>query len=112
MFETWQYADVIVSYVVGTGAGIWLYKRFVQEYLIQQTIDALVQEDFVRSFLNDEDELELRKWYDLDDLLEDANIKIKVEEEETWSNQDLEDLSNEEIQELLNRLQEIQDNDK
>ena len=70
MFETWQYADVIVSYLVGTGAGVWLFKRYVEEDLIRRTIDTLVEEDYVRSYMNEDGDIELYKWYELEDVLE------------------------------------------
>ena len=82
MFETWQYADVIVSYLVGTGAGIWLFKRYVEEDLIRRTIDTLVENDYVRSYMNSDGDIELYKWYELEDLLEDAKVVIKVDGEE------------------------------
>ena len=65
-----EYADVLVSYMIGTGAGIFLFKRYVQEAIIQRTIDMLVQEDYVRSYRSDDGEIHLHKWYDLDDLME------------------------------------------
>jgi hypothetical protein len=79
-----EYADVLVSYLVGTGAGLYLFKRYVQEGIIQRTIDMLVQEDYVRSYVGDDGELHLHKWYELDDVIE----VITKEQEENSEEED------------------------
>ena len=78
MFETAEYIDIIVSYLVGTFAGIWLFRKAVLEDIIVKTIDNLVENDFARSYINDDGDLELYKWYDLDDVLEELAKQKEV----------------------------------
>ena len=73
---------ILTSYGIGTVAGVWLFKRYVQEEIIIKTIDSLVENDFCRSYTNEDGEVELYKWYDLDDLLEGSKVTFKVNEEE------------------------------
>ena len=77
-----EYADVLVSYMIGTGAGIFLFKRYVQEGIIQRTIDMLVAEDYVRSYRGDDGELHLHKWYELDDIIEEISKETDNEEDD------------------------------
>ena len=72
--------EMIVAYVVGTAAGIILYRRAIQEDLIAQAIDTLVREDYVRSYEDDEGITHLYKWYDLDDVINE--IKEREEEQD------------------------------
>ncbi len=76
-----QWLVMLVSYGVGTLAGIWLFRRAVLEHTIVQTIDNLVKNDYARSFTNDEGEVELYKWYDLDDVIEEMAMAMAMENE-------------------------------
>ncbi len=83
-----QWLVMLVSYGVGTLAGIWLFRRAVLEHTIVQTIDNLVENDYARSYTNDEGEVELYKWYDLDDVIEEMarekeKGEVKSEEDDT-----------------------------
>jgi len=76
-----NYLEILVVYGIGTIVGIWLTKRYVQEVIITRTIDTLVEEDYVRSYLGDDGEIHLYKWYDLEDVIE-AIAKEREEENE------------------------------
>lgn len=77
-----EYLNTLIPYVIGTAAGVWLTYRYLyaslQERLIVATIDRLVAEDYCRSYLNDSGEVELYKWYELDDIIE----KLKETDDE------------------------------
>jgi hypothetical protein len=79
-----EYLDVLVPYVIGTIAGVWLCYRYIyaaiQERLIVTTIDRLVDEGYCRAYTNEEGEVELYKWYELDDIME-AIAKENIDEE-------------------------------
>jgi len=79
-----EYLDVLVPYAIGTVAGAWLCYRHlyvsIQERLIVSTIDRLVDEGYCRSYTNEEGEVELYKWYELDDIMEEI-AKEKFDEE-------------------------------
>jgi hypothetical protein len=83
-----QWLVMLVSYGVGTLAGIWLFRRAVLEHTIVQTIDNLVKNDYARSFTNDEGEVELYKWYDLDDVIEEMAMAMENEKGEVGSEED------------------------
>ena len=79
MYELWH---IGAAYVVGTAVGIVIFRQAIKEHLIVQALDTLVEQDYVRSYVDDEGITQLKKWYDLDDLLEDAKVRIKVDGEE------------------------------
>ena len=83
-----QWLVMLVSYGVGTLAGIWLFRRAVLEHTIVQTIDNLVENDYARSYTNDEGEVELYKWYDLDDVIEEMALAMEKEKGEVESEED------------------------
>lgn len=83
-----QWLVMLISYGIGTLAGIWLFRRAVLEHTIVQTIDNLVKNDYARSFTNDEGEVELYKWYDLDDIIEEMAMAIEEEKGEVKSEED------------------------
>ena len=76
-----NYLEILFVYFTGTLVGIWLFKQYVQESIIVKTIDSLVENDFCRSYVNESGEVELYKWYELDDVIE-AIAKEKEEDDE------------------------------
>ena len=78
MYETWH---VIAAYAAGTAAGIGIFHQWVKERIITMTIDSLVDQEYVRSYTDAYGVTHLHKWHDLDDLLEGAKVKIKVDGE-------------------------------
>ena len=56
---------LLTAYFVGTTAGIILFRQAIQEDLISRAIDTLVQEDYVRTYEDEEGITHLYKWYDL-----------------------------------------------
>ena len=54
--------EVIVSYVAGTAAGGLLFQRWITERAITRTLDLLIQEDYVRSWTDEEGTVQLYKW--------------------------------------------------
>ena len=78
MYELWQ---LLAAYFVGTAAGIIVFRQAIREQLVSGAIDALVENDYVRSTVDEEGTQHLKKWYDLEDLLEDANVRIRMDDE-------------------------------
>ena len=85
MYELWH---IGAAYVVGTAAGIGVFRHMIREDLVSRAIDTLVENDYVRTYTDEHGITHLHKWYDLDDLLEDAQVKIKINEEEEESEKD------------------------
>ena len=49
-----EYMDVLVAYVVGTFAGIWLFHTAVKEFVVKTTLDQLIDQRYLRHFIDDE----------------------------------------------------------
>lgn len=58
--------EVMLGYVVGTLVGIVLFRWYVKERIITATLDMLIQEEYVRSYVDDEGITQLYKWHELD----------------------------------------------
>ena len=76
MYETWHLAT---AYVVGTAAGIGIFRHWIKERIIAITIDSLVEQEYVRAYEDEEGTLYLYKWHDLEDMLD--MIRTVTEEE-------------------------------
>ena len=83
MYETWHLAT---AYTVGTIAGIGIFRWWVKERIIAMTIDSLVEQEFVRSYHDEEGTMYLYKWHDMEDLLD--KIRIVTEEEARTEEED------------------------
>lgn len=89
--------EVIVSYIVGSVAGIWLFKRLATEHTIAATLDNLVEEGYIRTRVDKDGITQLYK-YD-----ERPDVKISFE--------DVEDLMNMDEDELARRIEEVLEED-
>ena len=54
--------EVIVCYVAGTAAGGLLFRRWIEERAITRTLDMLINEDYVRSWIDSDGVIQLYKW--------------------------------------------------
>ena len=90
--------EVIVSYIVGSVAGIWLFKRLTTEHTIASTLDNLVEEGYIRARVGEDGITQLYKY---DDERPDVNISFE----------DVEDLMNMDEDELARRIAEILEED-
>ena len=67
MYETWHLA---AAYVCGTAVGIGIFHQWVKEKIITMTIDSLVDQEYVRSYTDENGTVHLHKWHDLEDLVD------------------------------------------
>jgi len=67
MYETWH---IIAAYAAGTAAGIGIFRQWVKERIITMTIDSLVDQEYVRSYTDENGTVHLHKWHDLEDLVD------------------------------------------
>jgi len=65
--------EVIVCYLAGTAAGGLLFRQWIEERAITRTLDMLINEDYVRSWIDSDGVIQLHKWED-----------DPVMDEETW----------------------------
>ena len=68
MYETWQ---LLTAYFVGTAGGIFLFRQVIKEQLIAGALDSLVEQDYIRSYVDDEGITQLYKWYELEDVIDE-----------------------------------------
>lgn len=61
--------------------GIYLTRRYWQEKMVERTLDTLIAGDYVRSWEDEDGQIHLYKWYELEDLLEGAKVTVKVDDE-------------------------------
>ena len=75
-----EYLNTLIPYGIGTIAGITLFRHAVKESIIVKTIDNLVENDYCRSYVNENGEVELYKWYELEDVIEEIK-KAEADED-------------------------------
>jgi len=61
MYELWH---IGLAYVIGTAAGIGIFRGWIQERIITATIDTLIRDEYVRSYEDEEGMVHLYKWRD------------------------------------------------
>ena len=105
MYELWH---VGAAYVVGTVVGIGIFRHMVREDLIARAIDTLVDQDYVRTYVDENGITHLHKWYDLEDLLDGAKVRIRMDDEELPET-DLEIIENMDKEEIVEILEELED---
>ena len=85
--------EVIVSYIVGSVASIWLFRRMVTERTIAMTLDNLVDEGYIRTRVDEDGITQLYKYDEL------PNVRITFE--------DVEELMDMDEDELARRIEEV-----
>ena len=53
--------EVAIGYVVGSAASLLIFQRWIRERIITGTLDMLIEEDYVRSWIDDEGIVQLSK---------------------------------------------------
>ena len=62
MFEVWHLA---AAYVVGSAAALWLFRMWVQEKIVTATLDTLIEQGYLYSWLDEDGTTQITKWQDL-----------------------------------------------
>ena len=80
--------EVMLGYVVGTLVGIVLFRWYVKERIVTATLDMLIQEEYVRAWVDKDGITQLYKWHELDqqqlwDTLEDIMEEMKNETDDS-----------------------------
>ena len=113
MYELWH---IGAAYVIGTAAGIGIFRHMVREDLVSRAIDTLVENDYVRTYQDPSGITHLYKWYEIEDLLEDAKIRIREHgtdpELDPSDLEIIESMDPEEISAILEELIEEEKNEK
>ena len=80
--------EVMLGYVVGTLVGIFLFRVYVKERIVTATLDMLIQEEYVRAWVDKDGITQLYKWHELDheqlwDTLESIMEEMKDETDDS-----------------------------
>jgi len=89
--------EVIVSYIVGSVMGFWLFKQMTTERTIAATLDNLVDEGYIRTRVDEDGITQLYKYDEL------PNTKITFD--------DVEELMDMDEDELARRIEEVLEED-
>ena len=60
--------EVAIGYVVGTVVGLLLFRMFVRERIVTATLDMLIQEEYVKSWEDEDGTTQLVKWREAVDI--------------------------------------------
>ena len=53
--------EVALGYMVGSAASLFLFREWIKENIVNSTLDMLIREDYVRSWVDDEGIIQLSK---------------------------------------------------
>ena len=67
--------DVIIGYVVGTIATIVLFHQFIKEHIIVTALDSLIEQGYLRSYVDEHGITQLIKYYEMTDEEMDRNLE-------------------------------------
>jgi len=67
--------EVALGYMVGSAASLLLFRTWIKERIVEGTLDMLIQEDYVRSWIDDDGVVQLSK---LDEDIMDREISDEV----------------------------------
>jgi len=73
--------EMIAAYTVGTIAGVYLFREWTRERLVTNTLDVLIEQGYLRSWIDDEGTVNLYKWYEIEDILKE--IERDEDEDDT-----------------------------
>ena len=62
MFEVGHLA---AAYVVGSAAALWLFRTWVQEKIVTATLDTLIEQGYLYSWLDEDGTTQITKWKDI-----------------------------------------------
>jgi len=67
--------EVALGYMVGSAASLLLFRTWIKERIVGSTLDMLIAEDYVRSWIDDDGVVQLSK---LDENIMDREISDEV----------------------------------
>jgi len=90
--------EVALGYVVGSAASLFLFRAWIKENIVSNTLDMLIREDYVRSWIDDEGIIQLSKldegipdlgeispevWAQFEKIIEEMKEEDEREEDDT-----------------------------
>jgi hypothetical protein len=65
MFEL---VHLAAAYVIGSAAAVWLFRTWVKERVVTATLDTLIEQGYLISYVDEHGITQLSKWGDLQDM--------------------------------------------
>jgi DNA-binding MarR family transcriptional regulator len=85
MYETWHLA---AAYVGGTAAGLMVFKTYVKESIIENVLDSLVDQGYVKSYTDAEGTIQFMKVVEIERETEILNeLMNRIDEYEEGKNE-------------------------
>lgn len=66
-----NYLEILAIYGVGTIAGIALFHYHIKERMVQATLDSMIEDEYIRTSVDENGEVHLHRWYELEDIIEE-----------------------------------------
>lgn len=60
-----MWVELAAAYVIGTAAGLWLFKNWVSERIVTATLDTLIRDGYLYSWVDEDGITQLTKWSDI-----------------------------------------------
>ena len=92
---------VAAAYVIGTAAGLWLFRTWVKESIVTATLDSLVEQGYLFSWLDEDGVTQITKWSEIEAMAD--KIRVVADDEETELDV-IERLTPDEIEQILDEL--------
>ena len=65
MFEL---VHLAAAYVIGSAAAVWIFRTWVQERVVTATLDTLIEQGYLISYVDEEGITQLSRWGDMEEI--------------------------------------------
>jgi len=72
-----ELVHLAAAYVIGSAAALWLFRKWSQERIVTATLDSLIEQGYLMSYLDDDGQVQLSKWGDVDVIDNMSNEEIE-----------------------------------
>jgi hypothetical protein len=84
--------EVMVCYLAGTAAGGLLFRSWIEERAITRTLDMLINEDYVRSWIDSDGVIQLYKWEESPEMSDEMWQRLEAIVRETRDNPEMDEI--------------------
>ena len=91
--------EMIVCYVAGTAAGLLAFRGWMKERIVTATLDMLIQENYVRAWVDDDGITQLYKWDERPEMDEETWRRLEAIIEEAQRDIAMEEMINDIVEE-------------
>ena len=95
---------VAAAYVIGTAAGLWLFRSWVKESIVTATLDSLVEQGYLFSWLDEDGVTQITKWSEIEAMADKVTERARRDDLDETEFDVLDRLTPEEIENILDEL--------